>query len=68
MLIPTLPLDPTPQTYPPAMTDLVDSMLDLMRRLPPTNVEGNVNSLIELCPDYADDLLGRVDLRTRSGT
>lgn len=44
-----------------AETDLVDSMLDLMRRLPPTNVEDNVNALIELCPDYADDLLGSVD-------
>ncbi|KAI0779094.1 F-actin capping protein beta subunit [Irpex lacteus] len=43
------------------MPDLVDSMLDLMRRLPPTNVEDNVNTLIELCPDYADDLLGSVD-------
>lgn len=43
------------------MTDLVDSMLDLMRRLPPTNVEDNVNTLIALCPDYADDLLGSVD-------
>jgi hypothetical protein len=41
--------------------DPVDSMLDLMRRLPPTNVEENVNALIQICPDYADDLLGSVD-------
>ncbi|KAG6331614.1 hypothetical protein ID866_7478 [Astraeus odoratus] len=43
------------------MADPVDSMLDLMRRLPPTRVEENINALIQLCPDYADDLLGSVD-------
>ncbi|KIK55069.1 hypothetical protein GYMLUDRAFT_248880 [Collybiopsis luxurians FD-317 M1] len=43
------------------MADLVDSMLDLMRRLPPTRTEENVSSLISICPDYADDLLGSVD-------
>ena len=41
--------------------DLLDSMLDLMRRLPPTQVEENVASLVAMCPDYADDLLGSVD-------
>ncbi|KAG9315013.1 hypothetical protein JVU11DRAFT_4124 [Chiua virens] len=41
--------------------DPVDAMLDLMRRLPPTRVEDNVNALIRICPDYADDLLGSVD-------
>ena len=46
---------------PPSMADPVDSMLDLMRRLPPTRVEENVNSLIRICPDYAEDLLGSVD-------
>jgi len=43
------------------MSDLVDSMLDLMRRLPPMNVEDNVTALVGMCPDYADDLLGSVD-------
>jgi capping protein beta len=43
------------------MGDLVDSMLDLMRRLPPTRVEENVAALVGICPDYADDLLGSVD-------
>ncbi|KAH7911684.1 F-actin-capping protein subunit beta [Hygrophoropsis aurantiaca] len=43
------------------MADLVDSMLDLMRRLPPTRVEENVAALVGICPDYADDLLGSVD-------
>jgi capping protein (actin filament) muscle Z-line, beta len=43
------------------MTDLVDSMLDLMRRLPPTKVEENVAALVRICPEHADDLLGSVD-------
>jgi capping protein (actin filament) muscle Z-line, beta len=43
------------------MADLVDSMLDLMRRLPPVRTEENVAALIGICPDYADDLLGSVD-------
>lgn len=43
------------------MPDLVESMLDLMRRLPPTKVEENVQALVGMCPDYADDLLGSVD-------
>jgi hypothetical protein len=43
------------------MSDLVDSMLDLMRRLPPTRTEENVAALVNICPDYADDLLGSVD-------
>ncbi|KAH8831428.1 F-actin capping protein beta subunit [Flagelloscypha sp. PMI_526] len=41
--------------------DVLDSMLDLMRRLPPTNIESNLQSLIQLCPDYAEDLTGSVD-------
>ncbi|KDN34846.1 hypothetical protein RSAG8_12078, partial [Rhizoctonia solani AG-8 WAC10335] len=41
--------------------DVLDSMLDLMRRLPPTRVEENVALLCEMSPDYADDLLGSVD-------
>lgn len=43
------------------MAELLDSMLDLMRRLPPTNVEENVSALVSICPEYADDLLGSVD-------
>jgi capping protein beta len=43
------------------MADLVDSMLDLMRRLPPTRTEENVTALVGICPEYADDLLGSVD-------
>jgi len=45
------------------MWDLVDSMLDLMRRLPPTRTEENVAALVSICPDsqVADDLLSSVD-------
>ena len=38
-----------------------DSLLDLLRRLPPTKVEKNVQTLCDLCPEYADDLLANVD-------
>jgi len=41
--------------------DIVSSMLDLMRRLPPTNIEENVDALMQISPDYADDLSGNVD-------
>ena len=60
-LHPQLRLTATTPANPPKMTDLLDSMLDLMRRLPPTNVEENVTSLVSICPEYADDLLGSVD-------
>lgn len=41
--------------------DIVSSMLDLMRRLPPTKIEENVEALMGISPDYADDLSGNVD-------
>lgn len=41
--------------------DTFDALLDLLRRLPPTNVEQNVKTLCDLVPDLADDLLGNVD-------
>lgn len=41
--------------------DVIDNMLDLTRRLPPNNIEQNLAALVELQPDYADDLLGSVD-------
>jgi capping protein beta len=43
------------------MGDVVDSMLDLMRRLPPPRVAENVAALAALSPDHADELLGSVD-------
>jgi F-actin capping protein, beta subunit len=36
-------------------------MLDLMRRLPPTKIEDNVELLMQISPDYADDLSSNVD-------
>jgi len=43
------------------MGEVLDSMLDLMRRLPPTRIEENLDALLNICPEYADDLLGSVD-------
>lgn len=50
--------------------DVIDNMLDLTRRLPPNNIEENLAALIELQPDYADDLLGSIDqpLKVRTDT
>jgi capping protein beta len=31
------------------------------RRLPPTRIEENLDALLNICPEYADDLLGSVD-------
>uniref|UniRef100_A0A9J2Q465 F-actin-capping protein subunit beta n=1 Tax=Ascaris lumbricoides TaxID=6252 RepID=A0A9J2Q465_ASCLU len=39
----------------------LDCGLDLMRRLPPQQVEKNLNDLIDLCPRLLDDLLSAVD-------
>jgi capping protein beta len=39
------------------MTSQLDCMLDLCRRLPPQRIEENLEALVELCPDLADDLL-----------
>jgi len=50
------------------MADLLDSMLDLLRRLPPTKVEDNVATLVQLVPTYADDLLGSVDQPLKART
>ena len=41
--------------------DAISSMLDLMRRLPPTKIEENVDVLMQISPDYADELSGNVD-------
>jgi capping protein beta len=41
--------------------DLLDYALDLMRRLPPTQVENNLTGLIDICPDIIEDLLSSVD-------
>ncbi|KAF4613781.1 hypothetical protein D9613_007484 [Agrocybe pediades] len=43
------------------MADVIDSMLDLMRRLPPTRTEENVSALVDICPEDADEFLQSVD-------
>eukprot|EP00854_Cymbomonas_tetramitiformis_P017677 gene17677-21058_t len=39
----------------------MDAALDIMRRLPPNNVEDNLTNLIDLQPDLTEELLARVD-------
>ena len=38
-----------------------DFALDLMRRLPPRDVEKNLGALIDLVPDLTEDLLSDID-------
>jgi capping protein beta len=44
-----------------ALEQQLDCALDLMRRLPPQEIEKNLSSLIELVPDLCEDLLSSVD-------
>ena len=39
----------------------LDCALDLMRRLPPQNIEKNLSDLIDLVPEICEDLLASVD-------
>ncbi|GAA6021179.1 hypothetical protein JCM11491_001597 [Sporobolomyces phaffii] len=41
--------------------DALTASLDLLRRLPPNRVTENLDSLVSILPDLADDLLGSVD-------
>eukprot|EP01115_Flamella_aegyptia_P013698 TRINITY_DN7444_c0_g1_i2.p1 TRINITY_DN7444_c0_g1~~TRINITY_DN7444_c0_g1_i2.p1 ORF type:complete len:290 (+),score=66.60 TRINITY_DN7444_c0_g1_i2:54-872(+) len=43
------------------MADQLDYALDLMRRLPPADIEDNLACLIDLVPDLCDHLLTAVD-------
>eukprot|EP00163_Fabomonas_tropica_P033695 TRINITY_DN8977_c0_g1_i1.p1 TRINITY_DN8977_c0_g1~~TRINITY_DN8977_c0_g1_i1.p1 ORF type:complete len:140 (-),score=25.54 TRINITY_DN8977_c0_g1_i1:986-1405(-) len=44
------------------MTDAqLNCALDLMRRLPPTDVQDNLAGLVDLVPDLTEDLLSSVD-------
>jgi len=43
------------------MADVIESMLDLMRRLPPTRTQENVTALMNICPDESDELLQNID-------
>jgi len=41
--------------------DRLDCALDLVRRLPPTQIEDNLAGLIDIAPDLTEDLLSAVD-------
>jgi hypothetical protein len=43
------------------MADQLDCALDLMRRLPPSQIEDNLAGLIDLVPDLTEQLLSAVD-------
>jgi len=43
------------------MTDQLDCALDLMRRMPPSQIEDNLAGLIDLVPDLTEQLLSAVD-------
>jgi len=43
------------------MTDALDCALDLMRRLPPQDIEDNLAGLIDLVPDLCEHLLSAID-------
>lgn len=45
----------------------LDSALDLMRRLPPQNIEENLGHLLDIVPELADDLLSSVDQPLKVG-
>lgn len=40
---------------------IMDSALNLMRRLPPQEIEANLTNLVKLCPNLNNDLLNSVD-------
>lgn len=48
-------------------SDPLSLSLDLLRRLPPSNISANLDRLVSLCPQLADDLYSSVDqpLRVR---
>jgi len=43
------------------MADQLDCALDLMRRMPPSDIEDNLANLIDLVPDLCEHLLSAVD-------
>lgn len=42
-------------------TQVISSCLNLMRRLPPKDIENSLAGLLNLAPDVTDELLQRVD-------
>ena len=50
------------RSRPIAMADeQVTSSLNIMRRMPPKDIEDNLSGLLNLVPDHTDELLQRVD-------
>ncbi|PWN94308.1 F-actin capping protein beta subunit [Acaromyces ingoldii] len=43
------------------MSDPLASALDLLRRLPPSKISSNLETLINLCPELAEELISSVD-------
>ena len=43
------------------LVTIMDQALDLMRRMPPVNVEQNLGALLDLAPELTEELLSRVD-------
>lgn len=43
------------------MAVALDSALDMMRRMPPSEIENNLYDLLDVAPDLTEDLLGSVD-------
>lgn len=44
-----------------ASAEVISSCLNLMRRLPPKDIENSLAGLLNLVPDATDELLQRVD-------
>jgi capping protein beta len=44
------------------MTDQLDCILDLCRRLPPSKITQNLAALVELVPDLTDEIMSSVDV------
>ena len=43
------------------MSEELDCALDLLRRLPPQNIERDLSNLVNLAPDLYEELLSSVD-------
>lgn len=43
------------------MADALTLALDLLRRLPPSQITSNLETLITICPDLAEELISSVD-------
>lgn len=43
------------------MSDPLTLALDLLRRLPPSEITSNLETLISICPDLAEELISSVD-------